>query len=397
MSFRPFLVFYCLALTTYFVSCNDTDDPDSQDLPEITITDSLSVQESDNTKIIFLELFLSSPVADTVLVFADTQSSSADSEDFRELNTYPVIFTPGDLRVSLEVEIFGDEQFEQDEEFRVVLKSPIGAQLGTPSFTVITLENDDYDTSLRIPETGYETPTQYEGYDLLWSDEFNGGSLNSENWTYEFGGNGWGNNELQYYTDQNTLMRDGHLVIEARKESLGGRGYTSSRIITQDKFEFQYGRVDIRAALPFGKGIWPALWMLGANFPEIGWPRCGEIDIMELVGGDNSDNVVHGTAHWQDDGFKADFSGQISLSEGIFHDEFHVFSIVWTENTITWYMDDKQYHEMSITDPLLSEFRAPFFFIFNVAVGGNWPGSPNQETIFPQRMIVDYIRVFQEQ
>lgn len=393
---RLSLLFILTVYLVCLISCKDSGEND-EELPLMTITDSLAIEEGDEVKTIFLEVLMSIPTADTVIVFADTQEETADEDDFSPLSSYPIIFTPGDLRVSFPVEIKGDREFEQDEEFRVILKSPVGARLGTESFSIVTIRNDDIDTSLKIPEGGYTTPTEYDGYSLLWADEFNDGSLNSDHWTYEIGGGGWGNNELQYYTDQNTYMAEGNLVIESRKESFGGRAYTSSRIITMDKFEFKYGRVDIRAALPFGKGIWPALWMLGANFSEVGWPRCGEIDIMELVGGQNSDNTVHGTSHWWDDGFKADFGGSYSLNEGIFNDNFHVFSITWTENKITWYVDDVKYHEMAITNQFLTEFREPFFFIFNVAVGGNWPGSPNQDTVFPQRMIVDYIRVFKEQ
>jgi beta-glucanase (GH16 family) len=162
------------------------------------------------------------------------------------------------------------------------------------------------------------------------------------------------------------------------------------------KKEFKYGRVDIRAALPKGQGIWPALWMLGSNFSDVGWPMCGEIDIMELVGGDGKDNIVHGTTHWDNNGSYANYGGSYRLPTGIFNDEFHVFTIIWDESKIAWLVDDKQYHSIDISPAALSEFRQEFFFIFNVAVGGNWPGSPDGTTEFPQRMIVDYVRVFQQ-
>mgnify|MGYP006267224659 CR=1 FL=1 len=363
----------------------------------IEVMDSLSVLEGDQgSKNITLRIAVNEVIADTAILFVSTEAESGNDGDYTELSSFPVIIEPGDLRVDVSIELFGDETFEEDEIIRVIYQGSNNLDIDDDQLSIIVIENDDFDTSLRIPETGYSTPTEYEGYDMIWSDEFNDAALNSTNWTHEIGGNGWGNNELQYYTDQNTYMVEGNLIIEARRESRGGRGYTSSRIITEDKFEFQYGRVDIRAVMPFGKGIWPAQWMLGANFREIGWPYCGEIDIMEMVGGEGSDNVVHGTAHWQDNGFKADFSGSLAISDGILYDEYHVYSIIWTEEKIRWYIDDIQYHEMDITGQFLSEFRAPYFFIMNVAVGGNWPGSPNSETVFPQRMIVDYIRVFQE-
>ncbi len=252
-----------------------------------------------------------------------------------------------------------------------------------------------------IPTTGYSTPLSYPGYTLVWHDEFDSTALSSD-WTYEIGTgqNGWGNNELQYYTADNATLQDGLLLITAKQESVGGRNYTSSRIITQGAQEFQYGRIDIRAALPYGQGIWPALWMLGQDFGTVGWPACGEIDIMEMVGGpsrpDGGDNKVFGTVHWESNGSRAEFGGSTVLSSGRFADEFHVFSIVWDADKITWYRDDIQFHEIDITPADLDEFRDAFFFIFNVAVGGNWPGSPNASTQFPQTMAVDYVRVFQK-
>ena len=165
-------------------------------------------------------------------------------------------------------------------------------------------------------------------------------------------------------------------------------------MITKDKFSFKYGRVDIRAALPYGQGIWPALWMLGSNFSSVGWPHCGEIDIMEIVG--HEPNKLHGTVHWaNENNVHAEYSGETTLNSGTFNDKFHVFSIIWNENQIQWLLDDEVYHTVSLSAPALSEFKEEFFFIFNVAVGGNWPGSPDATTAFPQQMIVDYIRVFQ--
>ena len=245
--------------------------------------------------------------------------------------------------------------------------------------------------------SGYSTPLSYPNYTLVWNDEFDGNSL-SNAWVHEIGnGNwGWGNNELQYYRSQNTEVDDGYLIITAKEENYGGKNYTSSRIKTQGMQSFQYGRIDIRAILPHGQGIWPATWMLGDSYSSTGWPSCGEIDIMELVGGIGyNDRTVHGTIHWDDNGH-ASYGGSNSLSIGDkFADEFHVFSIVWTPTSIKWLRDDIQYNEADITPASLSEFHQNFFFIFNVAVGGNWPGSPDGTTLFPQRMIVDYVRVFQ--
>jgi beta-glucanase (GH16 family) len=249
-----------------------------------------------------------------------------------------------------------------------------------------------------ILNQGYSTPLSYPNMTLVWNDEFDGNSLSSD-WTYDIGnGNwGWGNNELEYYRTDNATVENGLLTITAKQESFGGQNYTSSRIKTQGLKSFKYGRIDIRAKLPFGKGIWPALWMLGDNISTVGWPSCGEIDIMELVGGSGTDKTVHGTAHWADaNGNRAYIGGSNSLSSGIFNDQFHVFSIVWDTNSIKWYRDNIEYYVLNTTAADLAEFDERFFFIFNVAVGGNWPGNPDATTVFPQKMIVDYVRVFQQ-
>lgn len=248
-----------------------------------------------------------------------------------------------------------------------------------------------------IPTTGYTSPLSYPGYTLVWNDEFDGNTLSS-NWVHEIGnGNwGWGNNELEYYREENTSVENGLLVISAKEENFGGKNYTSSRIKTQGIQSFKYGRVDIRAALPFGKGMWPALWMLGDNITSVSWPSCGEIDIMELIGGGSyNDRTIYGTIHWDNNGH-ADYGSNNSLASGVVYaEEFHVFSIIWTPSSIVWLRDDVQYHVADITPSTLNEFHQNFFFILNVAVGGNWPGSPDATTIFPQTMAVDYIRVFQ--
>ena len=245
-----------------------------------------------------------------------------------------------------------------------------------------------------VNNVGYTTPLNYPNYTLTWQDEFNGTILSSD-WTHEIGNGswGWGNNELQYYRQQNTSLENGYLTIRAKQEYYGGFNYTSSRIITKGNVFNTYGRIDIRAKLPYGQGLWPALWMLGENISSVSWPTCGEVDIMEMIGGTGyNDRTIHGTVHWEDNGH-ASYGGPNSLSSGRFADEFHVFSIVWTSSSIVWLRDDIQYKSIDITN--LSAFHNDFFFIFNVAVGGNWPGSPDPSTIFPQTMIVDYVRVFQ--
>lgn len=232
-------------------------------------------------------------------------------------------------------------------------------------------------------------------WNLVWSDEFNGTSLNRANWTPEIGtgSGGWGNNELQYYTDraQNVQVTGGNLVITAQKESYGGMNYTSARIKTQDLKNFTYGKVEARIKLPSGQGLWPAFWMLGSNISSVGWPKSGEIDIMERV---NHNPYVNGTVHW-DAGGHAEYgrvSGNLDFSQ------FHVYSIEWDSKYIRWFVDGQQFNEFYIENGTgnTEEFQRPFFLLLNLAVGGNWPGSPNNSTPFPSQMLVDYVRVYQD-
>ena len=261
------------------------------------------------------------------------------------------------------------------------------------TYSIYVPENTDTTMS----NAGYITPLSYPNYTLVWNDEFDDTLLNS-NWIQEIGNGcpnlcGWGNNELQFYKAENTSLKNGFLTITAKEESFSGSNYTSSRIKTQGNINFKYGRIDIRAKLPYSQGIWPALWMLGENITTDSWPACGEIDIVELIGGSGyNDRTVHGTLHWDNNGY-ATSTGSSSLSTGKFNDEFHVFSILWDSSSIIWLRDDIQYKVIDITN--LSAFHNNFFFIFNVAVGGNWPGNPNSSTVFPQQMVVDYVRVFQ--
>lgn len=249
--------------------------------------------------------------------------------------------------------------------------------------------------STEVPlENGYTTPLTYDGMQLVWNDEFDGTTIDPSNWTFETGAGGWGNNELQYYRKENAWSADGTLTIEARKESFQNSIYTSARMITKNKRSFQYGRVDIRALLPEGQGIWPALWMLGNNISTVGWPKCGENDIMEMIGGNGRENTTYGTLHWDDNGH-VQTGGSSRLSTGTYGDKYHVFSMIWDETSIRYMVDDVQFYVVNITPAHMTEFHQPFFFIFNIAVGGNWPGMPNASTRFPQQMKVDYIRVFQ--
>ena len=239
---------------------------------------------------------------------------------------------------------------------------------------------------------------------LTWSDEFDGpaGSApDASRWVVETGGNGWGNNELQFYTDRrdNLRQQDGHLVIEALKEtfSQGGvtRAYTSARIKTAGRFAQQYGRFEARIKLPVGRGIWPAFWMLGDNFPATRWPACGEIDIMEHVG--HQPAVVHSNLHGPGYSGARPISASYTLPQGRAADAFHLFAVEWEADVIRVYFDDTLYNTRTPANlPAGARwvYDRPFFMLLNLAVGGNWPGSPDDSTAFPQQMLVDYVRVY---
>jgi beta-glucanase (GH16 family) len=283
-------------------------------------------------------------------------------------------------------------------QFKVTLSNPIDCTIAKASATgTIITENG---TNLLTDNSGHTSPLTYPGYTLVWSDEFSGNSLDTKVWNYEIGNGsgGWGNNELESYTDntKNSFLSNGNLIIEARRESSGSFNYTSARLTTQNKKVFKFGRIDIRAKLPVGVGIWPALWMLGSNITSVDWPACGEIDIMELIG--IKPSTVYGTLHWANsNGVHASKGSNFQLVSGDYSKEFHVFSLVWGENFLQWFVDDQKFLDISISDVGQTNypFNANQFLIFNVAVGGNWPGSPDNSTVFPERMFVDYVRVFQ--
>ena len=232
---------------------------------------------------------------------------------------------------------------------------------------------------------------------LLWSDEFTGTSINTANWGYDLGNSGFGNNELENYTSrpENARVENGMLVIEARRESLGGSAYTSARLKTQGKQSFGINTwVEARIKLPQGQGIWPAFWMLGNSISTVGWPSCGEIDIMELQGQTPLRNF--GTMHWGDATGKHVSFGKIYNSRSSLAAGFHTYAISRTGSSIKWYVDRVQYAEADISGGInsTSEFQGSFFLLLNVAVGGNFVGSPDGTTVFPQQMQVDWVRVW---
>lgn len=380
-------------------SCGKDDEPGDggngggTTLSKITITDVSKFEGNASTTFDF-KVRLDNASTESVRVdFATNELAAKAGEDFIAQNG--TIIFDGSIEEIITIEIVTDTLKEADEDFEVVLSNPTNGTLEKSKGTGI-IRNED--TFLAGSDDGYITPEAYAGMTLVWQDEFNGTEINSDNWTHEIGTGdwGWGNNELQYYTERtdNSYISNGKLVIEAKAESFSGSDYTSARMVTFGKQEFIYGRIDVRAKLPEGQGLWPAIWMLGNNIYTDGWPFCGEIDIMELVGHEPS--KIHGTAHFGLQPPSDPLGGSYSLGAEKYIEEFHVFSIIWEEDQIKWLMDDNQFH--SITKSQIGSvypFNNNFFFILNVAVGGQWPGSPDATTTFPQRMLVDYIRVFQ--
>ena len=249
------------------------------------------------------------------------------------------------------------------------------------------------------------TPTPHGPYtNLVWSDEFNGTSLDATNWTLETGGGGFGNNELEYYTNgQNLTFTGSEMIINARQENPAGYScwygactYTSSRMKTAGKREFTYGRIEARIQIPYSQGLWPAFWMLGNNIGTAGWPGSGEMDIMENIGKEPS--TVHGTVHGPNYSGSNGIGGPYTLPSGQLHDTYHVYAVEWEANVIRWYVDNTLY--FTLTKSTVEThgqwvFDHPNFIIMNVAVGGAWPGNPDGTTIMPQQMKVDYVRVYQ--
>jgi len=389
-------IFLMVVLLTF--SCKKSTGDNSQRTqsnPSISISDVNLFEGNSDTTAFQFEITLSKPTSKVVTVNYSTGDGTARSgQDYVAISNQVLSFQPNETSKKITVKVITDDIEESDEQFSLTLSNPVNATVDKSSGTG-TIRNDD--SMAEFNDTGYDAPSSYPGYSLVWSDEFNGNSLDPSVWNFETGNNGWGNNELENYTSRanNATLQNGKLVIHALKENYGGSSYTSARLTTQGKKEFTYGRIDIRAILPQGKGIWPALWMLGSNINTAGWPACGETDIMELLG--QEPTKVYGTLHYGTLADHGQRGGNFVLNTGKFSDQFHVFSLEWQQDQVKLFVDTTLYLTVNKTDviPYTYPFNAPFFFIFNVAVGGDWPGSPDGTTYFPQWMIVDYVRVYQ--
>ena len=384
-----------LSLCGGIIAC--TKDSPAEPLPVLTVFADNHARRITPT-VMRIDATLSKAFSQPVSVAYSTTSGTATAPRDYTNTTGTLTFAANQLTGYIEIPITGDSLRQADLSFNIKFTDPKNCTISTPDVaTNIVTSNLNY---LPTDPSGYTSPTSYANYKLVWSDEFGGNAVDGNSWNFELGNNnGWGNAELENYTarPQNAFVSRGNLIIEARKESLGGFGYTSARMTTKGKKFFTFGRIDIRAKLPVAKGMWPALWMLGENISTVNWPACGEIDIMELVG--SAPNRVSGTAHWGSSSSNHVYKGaDYYLPTGEdFSQKFHVFSIIWEKDIIKWYVDDKLFYTntLATVSPANYPFNANQFFIFNVAVGGNWPGPPDGSTPFPQRMFVDYVRVFQ--
>ena len=266
-----------------------------------------------------------------------------------------------------------------------------------------SLRNSFLATLLFIGVVGCATNSP-RGWKLVWQDEFSDHQVDPAKWEFEVNAQGGGNNERQYYVTNNARVQDGCLFIEARQGAYTGpegtREFTSSRLRTKGRGDWKYGRFEIRAKLPTGQGYWPAIWMLPTDNVYGGWPHSGEIDILELLG--HQPNVAHGTLHYANPERHHTYRGtNTTLAVGTFAAAFHVFRLDWEPDAMHWYVDNQHFltqtHWTSGTNSFPAPFDQRFHLILNLAVGGNWPGKPDPSTIFPQAMIVDYVRVYQKE
>ena len=369
----------------------------SGNVPSKPILSISNVQQSRNNSsptTFHFSVNLKQPSSQEIKVDYTTVDGTANGNDYTQ-NSGTLTIPANQSNGGIDIEVKGDSTRDIPKTFYVQLSNPVNATLSAEGKGTGTINCDG--TYLPVNDSGFTAPASYVGLSLKWSDEFNENSIDNNIWGYDLGGGGWGNNELETYTNNSKnsfVTSGGYLVLEARQEPFGSANYTSARMLTMGKQDFTYGRIDVRAKLPKGQGVWPAIWMLGSNISNTPWPACGEIDMMELLG--NQPNKVYGTAHWSNGGQNAQLGGSYTMPSGDFSQGFHVFSILWNSSEIGWYIDNQKY----FTAPKSSmvgtyPFDKPFFIILNVAVGGAWPGNPDGTTVFPQRMIVDYIRVYQ--
>lgn len=391
-------IYICTMALLFFARCS-TSEGVKEIVPKITIQNVERFEGDEGIQRIDFKISLEeSHTNDIIIKYRSDDGSAFQNSDYKKIDGQ-ITIPSGSTEAIITLEIISDNIKEGKEVFRLKFESDMEVEMNRMTVDIIIIDDD---TQLPYDSEDYTTPSSYAGWKLTWADEFEGAEINTTYWAHEIGkgDNGWGNNEWEYYTDapENSRIENGKLIIEARDDSWNGNKYTSARMITKDKKSFDFGRTDIRAKLPFGQGIWPALWMLGNTIDQKGWPACGEIDILELIG--NLPSTSHATVH-----FGVDFSSHkyvgnsYHVSDEMFNDRFHVFSVVREYNQMWFYVDDILIFEFSSKDTQGQPypFNEQFFYIFNVAIGGNWPGDPDETTVFPQQMLVDYIRVFEKE
>lgn len=384
-----------ISLILLISSCNGSNSPGNEITSKLAVTDVIHERSSTASTTYRFSISVIPTCSKPITVnYKTVDATAVAGKDYTAL-TGKLTIPSNTLSAYVDVTVLKDSLRQEDQTFTLELSAPTNASISGTGKATGTIQN--YGTYLPVDNTGYAGATTYPGMTLAWSDEFTTNYINTNNWSYDIGGSGWGNNELEYYTNsnKNAYTTGGYLVIEARKETMGTNNYTSARMISKDKKTFTYGRIDFRAKLPKGQGVWPALWMLGNNIGTTPWPACGEIDIMELLG--HEPQKTYGTIHWgAAGGGSTHIGGNYSLSSLTFNDKFHLFSLKWEADKMTFLIDDVPFFTANKSQVNGNyPFDKPFFFIMNVAVGGNWPGNPDATTVFPQRMIVDYVRVFQ--
>lgn len=384
-----------ISLILLISSCNGSNNPGNEITSKLAVADVIHERSSTAPTTYRFTINVTPTCSKPITVnYKTVDATAVAGKDYTAL-TGKLTIPANTLSAYVDVTVLKDSLRQEDQTFTLELSAPTNASISGTGKATGTIQN--YGTYLPVDNTGYAGATTYPGMTLAWSDEFTANYINTNNWSYDTGGSGWGNNELENYTNsnKNAYTTGGYLVIEARKETMGTNNYTSARMISKDKKTFTYGRIDFRAKLPKGQGVWPALWMLGNNIGTTPWPACGEIDIMELLG--HEPQKTYGTIHWgAAGGGSTHIGGNYSLSSLTFNDKFHLFSLKWEADKMTFLIDDVPFFTANKSQVNGNyPFDKPFFFIMNVAVGGNWPGNPDATTVFPQRMIVDYVRVFQ--
>ncbi|MEL6134344.1 MAG: family 16 glycosylhydrolase [Bacteroidota bacterium] len=327
---------------------------------------------------------------DLTVSFAISEITAEEGTDYELPSIQQVVISAGSTTGEIVVPIIDDGEAEIEEAFLLEITNNANVRMMNNP-TQATITSDDL---LSIMDEGFTSPISYGQFTLVWEENFEGPQLDPATWNYEtgFGIEGNSNNELQDYRRQNAYVQDGYLILDVRQEPNGS--YTSARINTDGKRTFQFGRIDIRAKLPEGKGIRPGLAMLGENFSSVGLPQSGALELGYLDGSEVA--IARSGAEWFQNGQIETIVDTFNQRTTTFTEEFHVYSIFWEPTQITWYVDGIKYNLLTTTPEEMDEFRQAFFFVLGASVGGDRLGEPDTSTRFPQRMIVDYIRVYQQ-